>query len=601
MAIEYLSYAGAMPFQSGVSSMSNSHDSFSEAGGTTWDDIGGVYSSYSSSNSTHDYLTEDQGGEQITGTGSYHFEASPGAFMDGTYYLWGWVPSIVTTAESTSSESFSISDLTIGEHPILSMQTSTTVEQTADGKTTTHTALTHVPTVVTTTASSTSGTFYTTRTVASTITETTRGSESLTYAGLALTDAGLGEVAAAQIWNTIVIADTAAGEFLIVPTAEGEGMLSDLCTTAPATTFYGSAFTPGGGGGQDYIYTTLGSDYTTTSEVASTLGTGTATIQIAAFPALTSARTYEIASLTSTTTAPYSDNGFDQWTIALPALTDATQHISPAPSVAPYTENYTGPAAMGYFPAAATTGMVPVGVAIGSPLPAIPRMQVITGSAQTLFSGSAFACPMAVPPSTTSFTASSGFAEAIHAGVMVGSYPAEQWVEVYPGVVMPMPVDTFLPLNYTQDSHTQGSCAVTTSASVSYGSGGYSVTTATSSGSGSEATTVNGTTFYSFAGVGMTSAVSQLDSIAGGNPYFPSAIYAGTSMTVELQTWDASSSGTLLTTFSGSDEVSGDGLSLVVPDVSAVAYHWMDFPTIGFGGQYTSYFDAAPYLVSNPG
>lgn len=40
------------------------------------------------------------------------------------------------------------------------------------------------------------------------------------------------------VYHTVVVADTAHGEFLIIPTKEGTGYLSDLVTTATATTFF---------------------------------------------------------------------------------------------------------------------------------------------------------------------------------------------------------------------------------------------------------------------------------------------------------------------------------------------------------------------------
>jgi hypothetical protein len=438
------------------------------------------------------------------------------------------------------------------------LTSTTTVEQTSPyGKTTTSTDLFYFPTVVN------AGTSYALEYVLSTITQTVGGTESMTYAGLAVTEADtMTTFGAVLLWNTIVVADTALGEFLIVPTKEGEGMLSDLCTTATATTFSVSVFGGGGDGGAQALNEI---DYYTTTTTSLSMVTKTATDQIAVFPALTSSHTYVGYTECST-------------------IADGSSRKLPLLIAHPY---WTGPAAAGYFPQASTTGMWPVYVYWINPLPTVPNLVLLTSVPTPLFSESAFAFSMAAPPSTTNFTASARFAQAVDAGVMVGSNPAEQWVSIFPGVIMPLPADTFLLLNHTQDSDAQGACDVTTSASVSYGSGGYSVRTATAYTSNttitrggtthSKTTKIShtGSNFYSFSGLGMTSTVTQLDSIAGGNPYFPNATYAGGEVTLELQTWNASSSGLKKTTFKGRDNVFGEGLSIVVPNVSATAYSYL--------------------------
>ena len=452
------------------------------------------------------------------------------------------------------------------------VETTTTVEKTSPyGKTTTGTDLFYFPTVVN------EGTSYAVHYVISTITQTVRGTESMTYPELAVTASESMETfGRVLLWNTIVVADTALGEFLIVPTKEGEGMLSDLCTTATATTFFVSLFA-GGGDGAAQVCNEV-EYYTTTTKSISEV-TKTATDQIGVFPALTSSHTYVGYTQNSTTT--------DGWSRKLPLM---IAH--------PY---WSGPAASGYFAQASTTGMWPVWGYDLWPPPTVPNLVLLASDPNPLFAESAFAFSMAAPPSTTSFTASARFAQAVDAGVMVGSYPAEQWVSIFPGVIMPLPADTFLLLNYTQDSDAQGACDVTTSASVSYGSGGYSVRTATADTSKttitkggtthSKTTKVShtGSTFYSFSELGMTSTVTQLNSIAGGNPYFPDATYAGGKVTLELQTWNASSSGLKKTTFTGGDKVSGGELSIVVPNVSATAYSYL----------YDGGWGAVNYLVSS--
>jgi hypothetical protein len=583
MAIEYVSYAGALPYKSGTSALEHSGSyqtglisgSSSEVGGTTWNGSGGLSSSYSSTTTGFTQYTEEQC-EPV-----FSFDEALGYPVQI-----GQNCSTVTFSDTYGeSNSFSTEESRSAGTYEQEMQTSTTVEITDTRGTVMGTSGTTFPTV--TTGSVGSETFHTTTLTFSTWPMTTVGTESATYGQLALTSAGVTTITGAALWNTIVIADTALGEILIIPTSEGTGMLSDLCTTATATTFFGSVEAGTGGvGANDYQFTSYSGLKESTVTVTTTTGTTSYPFVISAFPVLTGSSSEDLTT-TTTTVEEYGLNGY--WQTYLTDLSQVTQGTMVGTDFT--TQNYNGPGAIAYFGNAGTTGLIGVDVGVGAAFNAIPPLGVAVQGVDTRFTESRFAHGMAVPPQTTSFTSSGGFADAIDAGVMTGSYPAEQWVSVFPGVAMPMPVSTYLELNYTRDSSSMGPGSMTTTALVSYGSSGYSVTTATSSGSGSNTTRGTGSTFYSFVRQGTTEASSFIDGIAGGNPYFPNATYPAAG-TIELQTWNASTSGIETTTFTGGDELEGDGgLTRIIPDASATAYH------------YASYFygepSFSPYIVTS--
>jgi hypothetical protein len=443
-----------------------------------------------------------------------------------------------------------------------------------------------------TTGSSGSETFYTTGGSYFTSTQTTVG-KSVTFGQLSLTTAPAITITGAAMWNTVVIADTSRGEFLIIPTSQGVGMLSDLCTTATATTLSASPEMGNGAGANAVSFEIPTSSSWTIPTTVTTENRSYFDTQ--GFPVQTASSEHAITSSSSSSTAfATNDANYENnppaptsfWLVAQTVgIHDATEP--------PYTEPYSGKGADAWFWAVNSTGRFVVDVSLGSPYPARPALGIFAQTVAEGFQRSDFSIPRGygIPPQTTNFTGSAGFAQVIDAGVSLASYPPEQFVQVYPGVSMPMPVSTYLEL----DRILGGATGITTSANVSYASSGYLVTTATSSGSGTNATRVTGSTFYSFSTRGTPETLTALFGIAGGNPFFTDATYAGVSgyagesgsSTVEIQTWNASSSGTEMTTFTGSDEIgSNDGLMRIVPDMHATAYsRWQGTVLFGDNGE----------------
>lgn len=588
MAIEYLSYAGAMPYRAGESTRSTEVGNFQAGETTSWDASGGVSYSFSSSNDDIEILYSDSTTSSSTVLTITVGEGEGGPDYYTSFYTYGSLDegiSSIPTGEIHHTTSFSTSDTGAPGSYEQEMQTTTTVVGVDYLGTTTGTCDIFVPLV--TTGSSGSQTFYTTGGSYSTSTQTTvsqrdwsYSGKSVTYGQLALTTAGVTTITGAAMWNTVVIADTARGEFLIIPTSQGVGMLSDLCTTATATTLLGSPERGNGAGANAVSFEIPTSSNWT---FATTVGTESRPCfnYYQGFPVQTDSSEHAITSSSSSSTAfDTNDASYENEPPAPTSfwLVPKTVGIHDA-TAPPYTKPYSGPGADAWFWAVNSTGRVVVDVGLGSPYPARPALGIFAQAVAEGFQRSDFSIPRGygIPPQTTNFTGSAGFAQVIDAGVSLASYPPEQFVQVYPGVSMPMPVSTYLEL----DRILGGAIGITTSATVSYASSGYLVTTATSSGSGTNATRVTGSTFYSFSTKGSPETRTALFGIAGGNPFFTDATYAGVSgyagesgsSTVEIQTWNASSSGTEMTTFTGSDEIgSNDGLTRIVPDMHATAY-----------------------------
>ena len=390
---------------------------------------------------------------------------------------------------------------------------------------------------------------------------------------LDLTEDGVIQVAAQGMggyYDTVVIADTAAGEILEIPTRLGSGIYSDFVTTATATTFTGGPKRADGFGLVDWYNFTQPTGSVTTSGIAGgDLIAETFPVDLAGFPVLTTQNDGEFyySGVTPTSTT--------EGVITFPPGGPAG-----APYVfAGYSQNaYQGPYVIGLgdlgdgYWAKQTLHLQG---ALGGPVPNLPPFGMGGDAGASFLNGDfiyvstnpdfSTVPPYAVPPMRSGFTESGQFGLALNAGVpqVTGPYWGldNAYVSVAPNVIMPWAEGT-VTFDAVGTNGSDWTGGPVTSMTLSWGSSNYSVTSSSSSLDGTETVSASGTTVYHFSTIGATHSTATTDTLAGGNPYFPSATLEGNRELI-LQTWDTSSSGFQTISVNSTAQLTGNGLSCI--------------------------------------
>jgi hypothetical protein len=238
MAITYLSYAGTSTYEPYTFTYENSVEFRDSSGGVTVNVTEGTYTvtqtltgydDNASSEFTYTQIDFDDSASTTTSSSdtfpnltTYDFDVSYGSVISSSGFLTAvkpfsqtvsdFFPTLITSSSGT--ETFYTTSLTNRE--VVSLITYSTSTRA------------YIETVF-------SNGSHVTSAVTATDLLPVYTSSTISYLSNSTTETSVNLPA---VYHTVVIADTEHGEFLIIPTREGNGLLSDLVTTATATTFF---------------------------------------------------------------------------------------------------------------------------------------------------------------------------------------------------------------------------------------------------------------------------------------------------------------------------------------------------------------------------